>query len=185
MTAGREDSRHEKVQEHPKGGEGLVLGDSTIRNVGTVCSDMKVECFPGIRTEQLQRVIVKSDLWSPETVVIHVGTNDLRNGNLDYVMGDVYNPINTAKTKFSTSRLVLSCVLRRTDVSWWCIGAANDRLEWVANTLGVTFVDHNSWVDWDFSRDGLHINRRGARKLGQLYSRVCDISGGRQNRRSE
>jgi hypothetical protein len=49
----------------------------------------------------------------------------------------------------------------------------------VAKTLGVTFVDPNCWVDdWDFARDGLHVNRRGARELGQLYSRVCGISGG-------
>jgi len=33
------------------------------------------------------------------------------------------------------------------------------RYEWVAKMLGVTFVDPNSWVDdWDFGRDGLHIN---------------------------
>jgi len=70
-------------------------------------------------------------------------------------------------------------------MSWRRIGAANDRLEWEVNTLGVTFVDPNSWVDWDFSRDGLHINRRGARKLGQLYSSVCGISGERQKMRSE
>jgi hypothetical protein len=61
-----------------KGGECLVLGDSIIRNVGSECSDMKVECFPGIRTEQLHRVIEKRDLGSPDTIVIHVGTNDLR-----------------------------------------------------------------------------------------------------------
>jgi len=66
------------------------------------------------------------------------------------------------------------------------IGAANDRLEWVTNTLGVTYVDPNSWVDdWDFSRDGLHINRRGVRQLGQLYSRVCGIGSGRQKTRRE
>jgi hypothetical protein len=64
-------------------------------------------------------------------------------------------------------------------VSWRRIGAINDRYDWVAKTLGVTFVDPNCWVDdWDFARDGLHINRRGARELGQLYSRVCGISGG-------
>ena len=35
-------------------------------------------------------------------------------------------------------------------MSWRRIGAVNDRLELVANTLGVTFVDPNSWVDdWD------------------------------------
>ena len=101
-------------------------------------------------------------------------------------MGDAYDLVNTAKTKFSASRVVLSGVLRREDVSWRRIGAVNDRLEWVAKTLGVAFVDPNSWVDcWDFRRDGLHINRKGARHLGQLYSRVCGISGERQKMRGD
>jgi len=39
---------------------------------------------------KLHRVIENRDLGSPDTVVIHVGTNDLRrNRNLDYVMGDI------------------------------------------------------------------------------------------------
>ena len=96
--------------------------------MGTECPDMKVECFPGIRTEQLQRVIEGRELGSPDSVVIHVGTNNLRRtGNLDYVMGDVYDLVNTAKMKFSASRVVLSGVLRRKDVSWRRIGAVNDR----------------------------------------------------------
>ena len=88
-------------------------------------------------------------------------------------MGDVYDLVNTAKSKFSASRIVLSGAVRRGDVSWRRIRAVNDRLEWITNTLGMTFVDPSSWVDdWYFSRDGLHINRRGARHLGQQYSRV-------------
>jgi hypothetical protein len=101
-------------------------------------------------------------------------------------MGDVYNLVNTAKTKFSTSRVVLSGMLQRRDMSWRHIGAINSRYEWSAQILGVTFVDPNSWVDeWDFGRDGLHINRRGARHLGQLYSRVGGIGGRRCKKRSE
>jgi hypothetical protein len=50
---------------------------------------MKVECFPGIRTEEMHRVIEKRDLVSSDTVIIHVGTNDLKTRNLDFVMGDV------------------------------------------------------------------------------------------------
>ena len=52
-TAGREVGRRDTVPSHPKGGECLLLGESIIRNVGTEYPDMKVECFPGIRTEQL------------------------------------------------------------------------------------------------------------------------------------
>jgi hypothetical protein len=42
-----------------------------------------------------------TDLGSPDTVVIHVGTNDFdlrRTTNLDYVIGDVCALVNKAKT---------------------------------------------------------------------------------------
>ena len=80
--------------------------------------------------------------------------------------------------------MILSGVLRRRDVSWCCIGAANDRLEWVARSLGVTLVDPNRWVeDRDFNGDGLHLNRRGAHHLGQLFERVCGVGDGGHERR--
>jgi len=92
-------------------------------------------------------------------------------------MGEAYDDfVNTAKTKFPGSRLVLSGVLRSRGVTWRRVGAANDRLEWVARSPGVTFVDPNSWIrDLDFGRDGLNLNKTGARELGDLYSRVCGI----------
>ena len=129
-TDGRKVGRRDTVPGDRKSGECLVMGDSIIRNVGSECSDMKLECFPGIITEQLHRVIENRNQGNPDTVVIQVNTNDLRrNGNLDYVMGDVYDLVNTAKTKFSTSRVVPSCVLRRREVSWRRTGAVNNRYE--------------------------------------------------------
>jgi lysophospholipase L1-like esterase len=158
----------------------VVVGDSILRNVGTEHADMTVECFPGIITEQLHRLIEKRDLGSPETAIIHVGTNDLRTTrNLDFIMGEVYALASTAKKKLPNCRLVLSGMLRRGDVSWRRIGALNDRCDWVANALGLTFVDPNSWIeDGDFARDGLHLNGRGKRRLGQLYARVSGLDDG-------
>jgi len=70
-------------------------------------------------------------------------------------------------------------------VTWRRVGAANSRLEWVASSLGATFVDPNSWIrDLDFGRDGLHLNKIGARELGELYSRVCGIDSGSRKARS-
>ncbi|PNF38209.1 hypothetical protein B7P43_G13474 [Cryptotermes secundus] len=170
------------TEQRQQDAECLVLGDSIIRNVEA--EHMRVQCFPGIRTEQLQRVIDNRDLGASDTVAIHVGTNDLRRtGNLDYVMGDVYALVKKAKTKFPQATLVLSGVLRRRDVWWRRVGALNVRYDWVARSLGVTFVDPNSWIeDWDFGKDRLYINSSGARKLSQLYSRVCDFGGRVQNR---
>ena len=96
-------------------------------------------------------------------------------------MGEVYSLVHKAKVKFPNSKIVLSGVLRQADVSRRCIGALNDRYDWIPRTSGVTFFNPNSWLeDWDFARDGLHINRRGARRLGQLYCRVSGLGGKRK-----
>jgi hypothetical protein len=94
-VAGCELGRRDTVHRQHEDVECLVLGDSIIRNVEA--DHLRVQFFPGIRTEQLQRVMDNRDLGSPANVVIHVGTNDLRRtANLDYVMGDVYALVNKA-----------------------------------------------------------------------------------------
>ena len=120
---------------------------------------MRVQCFPGIRADQLRRETENRNLGYSDAVVIHVGTNNVtRSRNLDYVMGEVYDLVYTAKAKFPGNRLVLSGVLRRKGVNWRRVGAADDRIEWVARSLQATFVYPNSWIrDVDFGRDGLHL----------------------------
>ena len=90
-----------------------MLGDFIVKNVGTDKSKMTVECFPGIRADQLRMVMENRNLGCSDAVVIHVGTNDVRRSrNLDYIMGEVYDLVNTAKEKFPGSRLVLSHAFR-------------------------------------------------------------------------
>ena len=125
----------------------LVLGDSIVRNVGVEKPNMRVECFPVIRADQLCRLMENRNLRHSDTVVIHVGTNDFRRSrNLNYLMGEVYDIVNTAKAKLTGSRLELSGVLRSRGVNWQRVGAANDRLEWVARNLGATFLDPHFWI---------------------------------------
>ena len=84
----------------------VVVGDSKLRTVGAEHADMMMECFPGIKTEQLHTVIENRDLGSPETVVIHVDTNDMRTTrNLGFIMGEVYALVSTAKKKLPNSDL--------------------------------------------------------------------------------
>jgi hypothetical protein len=52
----------------------------------------------------------------------------------------------------------------------------NDRFNWRARALGITFVDPNSWIDdGDFARDGLYLNGRGKRRLGHLYAGISEL----------
>jgi len=78
VASGSEIGRHDTVQEHQEGEQCSVVGDMIIRNVGTGQNNMKAECFPGIRKEHLHRVLDNRDLGTPDTVAIHVGTNDLK-----------------------------------------------------------------------------------------------------------
>jgi hypothetical protein len=140
----------------------------------------------GEKNRTAARVIEKRDLVSSGTVIIHVGINDLKTRYLDFVIGDVYELVFTAKKKLPNCRLVLSGVLRRRDVSWRRIGALNSRFDWVANALVLTFVDPNSWIeDGDFARDGLRLNGRGKSRLGQLYPRVSglDVGGSEESKK--
>jgi len=69
-----------------------------LHKFGAELTDMMVECFQGIKTEQLHRVMEKGYLGSPETVIIHMGTNDLRTTrNLDFVLGEVCALVAMAK----------------------------------------------------------------------------------------
>ena len=111
-ATGNKIGRQGTVQEHHEGEQCFVVGDSIIRSVGTGQKNIIVEWFPGIRREQIHRFLDNRDLGTPDTVVIHVGTNDLkRSVNLDYVMGELYSLVNKAKVKFPQSKIVLSGVL--------------------------------------------------------------------------
>ena len=157
----------------------IVVGDSMIRNLGADQEEISVECFPGIKTDQLHKVMENTDLGGPEIIILHIGTNDLKSTrNLDWIMGEAYDLVAMVKKKLPYSRLILSGVIRRRDVKWRRVGALNDRLEWIVEAFGITFVDPNSWLeDGDFARDGLHLNGRGKRRLGHLYARVGGIKG--------
>jgi len=52
--------------------------------------------------------------------------------------------------------------------------------------LRLTFVDTYSWIEeGDFARNGLRLNGRGKRRLGQIYARVSglDVGGSAQSKK--
>jgi hydrogenase maturation factor len=132
-------------EKHHEGEQCLLVGDSIIRNVGTDQNNVMVECFGVIRTEKLHRVLNNRSLGTADAVVIHADTNDLkRSVNLDCVMGEGYWLGDSAKDKVLQSKIMLSGVLRRTDVSWRHIGTLNDTNDWITKTLGAAFLEPNS-----------------------------------------
>ena len=166
--------RRDTVPPKRKAVKCVVVADSTLRNIEAEHADMEMEFFPGIKIEHLNKAIVKRHLGSPQTFIFHVGTNELRTTrNLDFVMGEVYALMATAKRNLPNCRLVLSEVFRIRDISLRFTWALIDRYDWLANALRLKFVDPKRLIeDGDYARDGLHLNRRGKKQLGQLYVRA-------------
>ena len=66
----------------------MVVCDLKLRNVRAEHTDMMVEWFQGIKNRSATPGDTKGHLGSSETVIIHMGTNDLRTTiNLDFVVG--------------------------------------------------------------------------------------------------
>ncbi|XP_068082581.1 uncharacterized protein [Anabrus simplex] len=114
-------------------------------------------------------------LQALDRIILHVGTHDLKRRRTEYIMEKFYELVNSTKKKFPKANVVISGILRRPDVSWKKIGRLNQELQWVAESCGSLFVDGNSSInDRDFSRDGLHLNQRGAVRLSELFSKVTE-----------
>ena len=117
LMAGNE--KRDTMLTHPEVTKCRMVGDSILCIAGVEHAEMIVKCFPGIKTEQLHRVVEQKEVGNPETVIIDVGADDMRaTRNLDLVMGEIYTLVSTAKKKLPNCRLLLSRVLRRRDVSW-------------------------------------------------------------------
>jgi hypothetical protein len=156
----------------------VVIGDSIIKYVGQQKPELRVKAYPGIRIDELKCQMERREEGNPSVIIVHVGSNDLRR-EVDFIMGDMYDLISATRRIYSEAKIIVSGVLRRKDVHWRKIGRVNEAFEWVAERLGVEFVDPNSWMDdRDFARDGVHLNRRGVVALEELYLRMVASSSG-------
>lgn len=185
-------SRRQVIEERPQvedGGEGAtlvktvpprvkIIGDSIIRFAGgfEAKGGVGVHCFPGIRTEQLDRKI--SDMTSngeESVVLIHVGTNDLRSAKSDdHLIGFIWDLATSVKNKFKSAKIVISGILRRRDVYYKRIDRINESIEWVCLQKEITFVDPNCWIgDRHLGRDGVHLNRKGSQVIANLFKNIA------------
>ena len=57
MVNGKDTEKRGMAMGKSEGEKCSVLGDSIVRDVGAGSSNMRAECFSGIRTDQLRRVM--------------------------------------------------------------------------------------------------------------------------------
>ena len=165
-------------REYRKQTKAIVLGDSILKYSGEVCKSKgyEVRCFPGINIAELKTKVENMDLRQkcPEVIVVHAGTNDIRKGvYAEEIMGDMMDLVGVIKSQVKDAKIVISGVLRRDDVTVQRTARINNELDWMCSVRNCLLVDGNSWLlNNDFARDGIHLNRRGSYKFGNL---ICNV----------
>lgn len=99
-----------------------------------------------------------------------MGTNDIQRGIFaEEIMGDTLDLVDTIKSQSPTTKIVISGILHRRDINDRRINRINEELDWLCSVRNCLMLHGNSWIgSMDLASDGVHLNRRGADKLGQL-----------------
>ena len=147
----------------------VIVGDSLVKNVqGWKVSNSKriktvVKAFPGASVEDMFDYIKPTIKRHPEEIVLHVGTNDLKNSDSRKVAERIVDLGNFIEAESPETKVTISNLLLRTDDP-----ALNSKTEQVNNILR-TFAHQNDWNIISHSNvtrnhlnsSGLHLNLTG------------------------
>lgn len=149
----------------------LIIGDSMIRgllhhqDLGPN-KKIKVHSMPGARIQNLSKYLVAQEAL-PHTVIVHIGTNNLKNSKTpNHVMRPLWYTLESAQKKFKNTIWVVNAILYRNDIQRKYIDDVNDALQFMCDQLKLVFRNPNTAVTGrGIGRDGLHLNSLGERQL--------------------
>lgn len=156
----------------------VLVGDSLVRDVGKnlqlQCAGFREVCKPGARIDQLLTE-VKKKVEPDATVLVQVGTNNLRMDETDVIMKEYEDLIKGLKE--DREEVVIMGILPRQDISDALESKRMDinrQLKSMCNQEEVKYweVDFNPWKGGFLGRDGLHLNARGADVVARQIFRM-------------
>lgn len=176
--------KYENIEKNEKNtNELLILGDSILKHVNVMGKDTQVTkmYMPGLKIEDTAKVWINYNKQKgkiPDVTIIHVGTNNITTfqrhiTNKNMIKDEYRKMITEIKMQNANSKIVMSVLLRRSDVNREDINDVNEDLHKIAIEQKIHFVDPNSWLDdFCFARDGLYTNKKGSVRLSALFSRL-------------
>ena len=155
----------------------LVIGDSMVKHIDRQKIERAAGCqsvvhsYSGARVEQINSKI--KEYWSEgeqyDTVVLHVGTNNLVSEDPEKVAAKMDELIENLKDH--AKKIAVSSVIKRYDnrVPASNITYFNNLVNNLCSNRNITFLN-NDHIDRSFlNRSNLHLNQLGDRVLGSAY----------------
>ena len=153
----------------------VVIGDSIIkglneREIRTNNHEIKIKSHPGASSEDLLDYIKPELRKSPEKVIIHVGTNDLKK-NIKTI-DNIKQIIDYAGSKSPNTAISVSLMTIRNDdkKTSSLLVQMNERLKKFAIKNKISYIEHKNINDSCLSAGKLHLNKKGKSLLAKNFA---------------
>lgn len=168
-----EDSVPEKVSTT------LLIGDSMIKNIqGTKLGEavghrVVVKSFSGATTKAMKDYLKPNLELSPDQVVLHVGTNDLKQKEPRHVADSIVDLARQIENSSEATVAVSELISRRDELNE-AVKTTNKHLKSYCRQNGWNFIQHHNITEKELNRGGLHLNFKGNLKFFKNFQTYLD-----------
>ena len=159
-----------------------VVGDSLIKDIKSFNirkslenkERVYVKSFPGATTQDMDFYIKPSIKHKPDSMIIHVGTNNLRSDESSEEIAE--NILKLAMdAKKNVNEIAISSIVVRDDDLYSKGKAVNNILKRKAAEYDLCFIDNNNLKMSDLNGSGLHLNPEGSKKLEKKFVNYINL----------
>ena len=150
----------------------VILGDSIVKNVnGRQLSKslsnekVSVKSFPGATTKQMSTYVKPTLEEKPDTIILHMGTNDLRSEDEPDKIANYIVDVAVA-CKQTGCEVIISALLPRGDKFSDKAKEVNDNLKELCLSKSISLMEHRNF---HLNNIKLHPNRKGSGILASNF----------------
>ena len=163
----------EENQESNKRIKVTIIGDSQLlrldeKKLSNKHREVKIQAKSGMRLNQILKNTGKMD---SDVVIIHVGTNDLKNSKPEELSTGILTALKKIQENNPDAKIAYSSIFRRKDELNKLAMSVNKQIAEKLMLNGFDLIENENILYSNLAQDGLHINTGGARKFASNLSR--------------
>ena len=158
----------------------VIIGDSIIKHLDTRRLKKSVknrsvkvyaESYRGANTEAVKHHIMPCLARKPNEVILHVGTNDLRDKNSTKIVANINDICNIVKSESPETKITISELVTRTDKTEYKqkVKEVNVRLVDLCNQNNWDLIYHNNIEVRHLNPYGIHLTKQGTAVLAKNF----------------
>ncbi len=120
---------------------------------------------------RLNQIVKNTGKTDSDVVIIHVGTNDLKNSKPEELSTGILTALKKIQENNPDAKIAYSSIFRRKDELNKLAMSVNKQIAEKLMLNGFDLIENENILYSNLAQDGLHINTGGARKFASNLSR--------------